>query len=180
MTTATVQPVGWLEMTTMSTESATFQGCGATGETMCPDGCYDTQTDQYHCGSCCTVVLRCERGLRERAVHDRDDDDGLHDVRAVGGDRDVRLADHDVRGRRTVHVVLDVPGSLHRGGHDLRVDVRVGVPDGVFGLPELQGLRLLHGLPLRVRVGVLAVGSGSGKRRRGRGRGWPCPDRGHA
>lgn len=65
MTTATVQPVGWLEMTTMSTESATYQGCGATGETMCPDGCYDTQTDQYHCGSCtvvCGANEACENG----------------------------------------------------------------------------------------------------------------------
>ena len=55
MTTATVQHAGWLELTTESSESASFQGCAGAGETMCPDGCFDTQSDQYHCGSC-TVV----------------------------------------------------------------------------------------------------------------------------
>jgi hypothetical protein len=55
MTTATVQPVGWLELTTESSESATFQGCATPGDTMCPDGCYDLKTDPYHCGSCSTV-----------------------------------------------------------------------------------------------------------------------------
>lgn len=55
LTTATVQPVGWLDLATSSTESASYQGCSDPSETMCPDGCYDTQSDQYHCGSC-TVV----------------------------------------------------------------------------------------------------------------------------
>jgi hypothetical protein len=55
MVTAKVQPVGWLELTTTSTESASFQGCSIASETMCPDGCFDTQVDQYHCGSCATV-----------------------------------------------------------------------------------------------------------------------------
>jgi hypothetical protein len=55
MTNETVQPVGWVEMTTESTESASFQGCTDPTETMCPDGCYDLTSDQYHCGSCTTV-----------------------------------------------------------------------------------------------------------------------------
>jgi hypothetical protein len=56
MTTATVQPVGWLELTTLSTESATFHdvGCGS-GQTMCLDGCADLLSDPLHCGSCSTV-----------------------------------------------------------------------------------------------------------------------------
>jgi hypothetical protein len=55
LTTATVQPVGWLEVSTASTETASFQGCTTAGETMCPDGCFDLETDEYHCGSCTTV-----------------------------------------------------------------------------------------------------------------------------
>jgi len=55
MTTETVRPVGWVEMTTESSESASYQGCTISSETMCPDGCYDLSTDQYHCGSCTTV-----------------------------------------------------------------------------------------------------------------------------
>jgi hypothetical protein len=60
LSTATVQPVGWLELTTTSTESASFvvtppPACDGPGDQTCPDGCFDTQTDQYHCGSCTTV-----------------------------------------------------------------------------------------------------------------------------
>ena len=59
LSTATVQPVGWLQLTTTSSESASFpvmvQQCSGPGEVMCPDGCFDTQIDQYHCGSCTTV-----------------------------------------------------------------------------------------------------------------------------
>jgi hypothetical protein len=55
MTTAKVQPVGWLELTTISTEATSFQGCSLSTETMCVDGCFDTQVDPYHCGSCTTV-----------------------------------------------------------------------------------------------------------------------------
>jgi hypothetical protein len=54
LTGATVQPVAWLEVSTFSSESATFQGCPGT-ETQCPDGCFDTSSDPLHCGSC-TVV----------------------------------------------------------------------------------------------------------------------------
>lgn len=55
MVGVTVQPVGWLELTTLSTESATFQGCQVPNETMCADGCYDLSDDPLHCGSCSTV-----------------------------------------------------------------------------------------------------------------------------
>ena len=59
LSTATVQPIGWLELTTASNESATFpvtvQQCSGSGEMMCPDGCFDILVDQYHCGSCTTV-----------------------------------------------------------------------------------------------------------------------------
>ncbi|HEY8087464.1 MAG TPA: hypothetical protein VIF09_06455 [Polyangiaceae bacterium] len=65
LTTAKVQPVGWLELTTASSESHTFQGCATAGQTMCPDGCFDTSYDQYHCGSCTTVcssTQSCQSG----------------------------------------------------------------------------------------------------------------------
>jgi hypothetical protein len=55
LSTQTVQPVGWVELTTQSTESATFQGCTDPTESMCPDGCFDLSSDEYHCGSCTTV-----------------------------------------------------------------------------------------------------------------------------
>jgi hypothetical protein len=55
LSTATVQPVGWVEISTVSSEAATIQGCPVTSETMCPDGCFDTSTDPLHCGSC-TII----------------------------------------------------------------------------------------------------------------------------
>jgi hypothetical protein len=57
LSTEKVQPVGWLELTTTSTETYSFQGqgCPTAGQTMCPDGCFDTSSDSYHCGSCTTV-----------------------------------------------------------------------------------------------------------------------------
>ncbi|HEY3816977.1 MAG TPA: hypothetical protein VGL81_07400 [Polyangiaceae bacterium] len=65
LSTATVQPVGWLELTTTSSESRSFEvtpaaQCDGPGDVMCPDGCFDTQTDQYHCGSCTTVCSATE------------------------------------------------------------------------------------------------------------------------
>jgi hypothetical protein len=55
LTGATVQPVGWIEMSTLSTEAVTIQGCADPNQTMCPDGCFDTTSDPLHCGSC-TVI----------------------------------------------------------------------------------------------------------------------------
>jgi hypothetical protein len=65
LTGQTVQPVGWLELTTESTESASFQGCPQANDTMCPDGCFDTSSDPLHCGSCtvvCTSDQSCNSG----------------------------------------------------------------------------------------------------------------------
>jgi hypothetical protein len=70
LTGATVQPIGWVELTTTSTESASFTvtaqpTCTGAGDTMCPDGCFDTQTDPYHCGSCtvvCSATDTCVSG----------------------------------------------------------------------------------------------------------------------
>jgi hypothetical protein len=62
---ATVQPVGWLEVSTESAETASFQGCAIAGETMCPDGCFDTPTDPDHCGGCstvCSASQTCDNG----------------------------------------------------------------------------------------------------------------------
>ncbi|HEY1697220.1 MAG TPA: hypothetical protein VGG39_33900 [Polyangiaceae bacterium] len=61
----TVQSVGWVEVSTASSESASFQGCPGSGETMCTDGCFDTQSDPYHCGSCdvvCGADQTCDAG----------------------------------------------------------------------------------------------------------------------
>jgi hypothetical protein len=55
LSTATVQPVAWVEISTVSSEVASIQGCPGTSETMCPDGCFDTSSDPLHCGSC-TVI----------------------------------------------------------------------------------------------------------------------------
>lgn len=55
LSTATVQPVGWVELSTVSSEVATVQGCTIATQTMCPDGCFDTSSDPLHCGSC-TVI----------------------------------------------------------------------------------------------------------------------------
>jgi uncharacterized membrane protein YgcG len=63
--TSKVQPVGWLSLTTASTESATFMGCPNPNETLCADGCYDTTYDRQHCGSCtnaCNVDQACQSG----------------------------------------------------------------------------------------------------------------------
>ncbi len=64
MLTAKVQPIAWLDLTTMSSETASFQGC-ATGQMLCPDGCFDTQSDPLHCGTCtnaCSPGAFCDLG----------------------------------------------------------------------------------------------------------------------
>ncbi|MEZ4451304.1 MAG: hypothetical protein R3B09_17625 [Nannocystaceae bacterium] len=47
----TVQPVGWLEIITSSTEFHTYEGC-APGEAICDDSCVDVQSDSDNCGEC--------------------------------------------------------------------------------------------------------------------------------
>lgn len=61
-----VQPEGWLDLITLSSESTSFQGCGA-GETACGSGseCANLQTDRDNCGACgksCGGGLACGGG----------------------------------------------------------------------------------------------------------------------
>lgn len=50
--TQTVQPEGWLQLTTTSTESASLQGCGR-GTGLCGgDMCIDLTSDEQNCGKC--------------------------------------------------------------------------------------------------------------------------------
>jgi hypothetical protein len=53
--TATVQPTAWLELVTSSMETASFHGCTSASETLCSDGCHDTQVDPSNCGKCGNV-----------------------------------------------------------------------------------------------------------------------------
>lgn len=47
----TIQPTGWLELATSSSESATFEGCDD-GQQVCDDACIDTSSDRANCGDC--------------------------------------------------------------------------------------------------------------------------------
>ena len=51
LTGVTVQPVGWLQLSTHSTESTSFEGCSGTAS-ICGDACADLQTDTANCGAC--------------------------------------------------------------------------------------------------------------------------------
>jgi hypothetical protein len=65
LSSATVQPVGWLDLTTMSTESAEFQGCPLASETACGQDCANLSTSFNHCGSCnvaCQSGQQCLNG----------------------------------------------------------------------------------------------------------------------
>lgn len=60
----TVQPVGWLEVITSSTEFHAYMGC-APGEAICDDSCVDVQYDDANCGGCgeaCAEADYCEEG----------------------------------------------------------------------------------------------------------------------
>ncbi len=48
---AEVQPVGWLELTSVSSESHTIEGCNF-GEAVCDDECVDVFYSSAHCGGC--------------------------------------------------------------------------------------------------------------------------------
>lgn len=48
---ADVQPVGWLELTSVSSESHTIEGCNF-GEAVCDDECVDVFFSEEHCGGC--------------------------------------------------------------------------------------------------------------------------------
>ena len=59
-----VKPDGWLELVTLSTESATYQGC-ASSQAICDDACTDLTYDRENCGSCgnaCTASQTCSAG----------------------------------------------------------------------------------------------------------------------
>ena len=59
-----IKPDGWLELVTLSTESASFQGCAASQE-ICGNTCTDVTYDQENCGSCgnsCGVSESCYNG----------------------------------------------------------------------------------------------------------------------
>jgi hypothetical protein len=56
-----VQPDGWLELITRSSETASFQGCQST-QTVCGDVCTNLDTDPANCGGCgnaCTGAQTC-------------------------------------------------------------------------------------------------------------------------
>ncbi len=63
MTTATVQSLGFVELTTASMESTSFVGCYS-GETMCDDECVDLRSSSENCGACGHVCSGgyCESG----------------------------------------------------------------------------------------------------------------------
>ncbi len=64
LTLATVEPEGWLELVTLSTETASFAGCSGTQE-YCEDTCTDVSSDRYNCGGCgitCTSSQTCSEG----------------------------------------------------------------------------------------------------------------------
>jgi hypothetical protein len=64
LSTATVQPEGWLEFITSSTETTTFQGCQS-GYDVCGSACADLTSDETNCGSCghtCTSGQSCVSG----------------------------------------------------------------------------------------------------------------------
>lgn len=59
-----VKPDGWLELVTMSTERASFQGC-ASSQAICDDTCTDLAYDRDNCGTCgnvCGSSQTCSAG----------------------------------------------------------------------------------------------------------------------
>jgi hypothetical protein len=60
----TIQPTGWLELATVSSESHAFEGCEG-NEQLCDEACVDTDRDAQHCGDCetdCPGSDTCEQG----------------------------------------------------------------------------------------------------------------------
>lgn len=59
-----VQPDGWLELVTLSAETASFQGCPGS-QAMCDEACTDITYDRYNCGECgntCSSGETCSAG----------------------------------------------------------------------------------------------------------------------
>jgi hypothetical protein len=65
LASVTVQPEGWLDLMTMSTETVTVEGCSE-GLSVCGDACADLKTDAAHCGTCgqsCGADAACSAGV---------------------------------------------------------------------------------------------------------------------
>ncbi len=61
----TVQPQGWIELITRSSEAHSFQSC-STGTSACGETCVNLQSDTKNCGSCgkaCATGQYCSAGL---------------------------------------------------------------------------------------------------------------------
>ena len=59
-----VQPEGWVELITRSTESHSFASC-STGQALCNDQCVNIQSDAKNCGACgkvCPTSYYCSAG----------------------------------------------------------------------------------------------------------------------
>ncbi len=59
-----VQPQGWLELITRSTETHSFASCGS-GQALCDDQCINLQSDSANCGACgkvCPSSYYCSAG----------------------------------------------------------------------------------------------------------------------
>ncbi len=64
LTGVTVQPIGFLQIITSSTEFHAFEGCAA-GEAVCSNECVDVQSDPANCGGCgdtCLAGDDCNNG----------------------------------------------------------------------------------------------------------------------
>ncbi len=60
-----VQPEGWVELITRSTESHSFASC-STGQALCDDECVNIQSDAQNCGACgkvCPTSYYCSAGM---------------------------------------------------------------------------------------------------------------------